>query len=101
MLLLDSTISSLPNGGQNGKENLVKTRLLRWYIVIIFSLFTFTQGGVWNTWGPISDSAQYAFCWENSDIALLANWGPIAYLISACFFAWVLDVKGILNHSVV
>ena len=77
----------------------------RWYVLIMFALFTLTQGGVWNTWGPIADSASFAFGWKPADIALLANWGPIAYLVSSWIFAWILDVKGkcgfcyaIFNH---
>ena len=52
------------------------------------------QGMVWNTWGPISDSAEFAFHWDNATIATMSNWGPIAYILVAFLFAWLMDVKG-------
>lgn len=67
----------------------------RWYVLLVFSLVAAVQGGYWNTWGPIAASTEEAFGWDDADIALLSNWGPIAYIISAVFFAWVIDVKGI------
>ena len=66
----------------------------RWYILILFSLLAGTQGAVWNTFGPISSTAEEAFGWGDSTIALLSNWGPISYLLAGAFFSWVLDVKG-------
>ncbi|OWF51146.1 disrupted in renal carcinoma protein 2-like [Mizuhopecten yessoensis] len=67
----------------------------RWYVLVVFSLVAAIQGGYWNTWGPIAASTEEAFGWDDADIALLSNWGPIAYLISAVFFGWLIDVKGI------
>ncbi|XP_078594876.1 solute carrier family 49 member 4 homolog [Branchiostoma floridae x Branchiostoma japonicum] len=67
----------------------------RWYILALFSLLAATQCMVWNVWGPISDSAKFVFGWQDSDIALLTNWGPIAYIPLAVPFSWLLDVKGL------
>ncbi|XP_062589232.1 solute carrier family 49 member 4-like [Saccostrea cucullata] len=67
----------------------------RWYILILFSLFAFTQGAYWNTWGPIAESSEDALDWEDSDIALFENWGPIGYLVAGFFAAWFADVKGL------
>ncbi|XP_066283698.1 solute carrier family 49 member 4 homolog [Branchiostoma lanceolatum] len=67
----------------------------RWYILALYSILAGTQGSLWNTWGPISDSAKFVFGWRNSDIALLANWGPIAYMVLAVPFSWLMDVKGL------
>ncbi|ESP01117.1 hypothetical protein LOTGIDRAFT_139886, partial [Lottia gigantea] len=67
----------------------------RWYVLMVFSLFTACQYLVWNTWGPISDTAKHAYNWSDSDIALLANWGPIMICITVIFYSWLLDVKGI------
>lgn len=64
----------------------------RWFILAMFSLATATQGGIWSTWGPISKSAEVAFNWTQSDIALLTNWGPIAYLVSAPFLMWLMHM---------
>ena len=66
----------------------------RWYVLIAYSLLAFTQGGLWNTWGPISASTEEAFGWKDTDIALLSNWGPIAYILAAFILSWVVDVKG-------
>ena len=76
----------------SGEEYVVYAR--RWYILILFSLMAGTQGAVWNTWGPISSTAEEAFGWSDSTIALLSNWGPISYLVAGVFFSWALDVKG-------
>ena len=76
----------------SGEEYAVYTR--RWYILILFSLMAGTQGAVWNTWGPISSTAEEVFGWGDSTIALLSNWGPISYLVGGIFFSWALDVKG-------
>ncbi|CAH1264533.1 DIRC2 [Branchiostoma lanceolatum] len=67
----------------------------RWYILGLFSLLAATQCMVWNVWGPISDSAKFVFGWHDSDIALLTNWGPIAYIPLAVPFSWLMDVKGL------
>ncbi|XP_033744145.1 solute carrier family 49 member 4-like [Pecten maximus] len=80
----------------------VKTHVYkrRWYVLLIFSLVAAVQGGYWNTWGPIAASTEEAFGWDDADIALLSNWGPIAYIISAVFFAWVIDCQRYLNTPV-
>lgn len=66
----------------------------RWYVLLLFSLFAFTQGGLWNTWGPIADSSEDAFSLKDADIALFANWGPISYIVGAFASAWMVDKKG-------
>ena len=66
----------------------------RWYILLVFSFSAMIQGGLWNTWGPIAESSEEAFGWTDGDIALFANWGPIAYLIATFPFAWLIDTKG-------
>ncbi|XP_063417712.1 solute carrier family 49 member 4-like [Mytilus trossulus] len=67
----------------------------RWYVLLLFSLFAFTQGGLWNTWGPIADSSEDAFSLKDADIALFANWGPISYIVGAIAAAWMVDNKGL------
>ena len=66
----------------------------RWYILTIFSLIAGVQAAAWNTWGPITGSAEDVFGWSDGTIALLENWGPIAYIVSFLFFSWLMDVKG-------
>uniref|UniRef100_A0A7M4DZI0 Solute carrier family 49 member 4 n=1 Tax=Crocodylus porosus TaxID=8502 RepID=A0A7M4DZI0_CROPO len=66
----------------------------RWLVLLLFSLLGFAQGLVWNTWGPIQNSARRAFGFGGWDIALLVFWGPIGFL--PCFaFMWLLDKKGL------
>nr|KAG5703789.1 hypothetical protein BaRGS_009587 [Batillaria attramentaria] len=67
----------------------------RWYVLFMFSIYSFTQACVWNTFGPISSTSEKVFGWNDGTIALLSNWGPIAYIISGIFFSWMLDVKGL------
>lgn len=67
----------------------------RWYILIVFSLIAGVQAAAWNTWGPIAGSAEDVFGWSDGTIALLENWGPIAYIVSFALFSWLLDVKGV------
>ncbi|XP_072571550.1 solute carrier family 49 member 4 [Paramormyrops kingsleyae] len=66
----------------------------RWLILIIFSLLAFMQGIVWNTWGPIQNSAKHAFGFSDIDIAVLVLWGPIGY-IPWLLFMWLMDKKGL------
>ena len=53
-------------------------------------MLAFTQNMIWNTWGPISNSAEFAFGWNNSTIFLMTNWGPISFILSAFVFSWML-----------
>ncbi|XP_048730578.2 solute carrier family 49 member 4-like isoform X2 [Ostrea edulis] len=72
-----------------------KTYKRRWYVLAVFSSACFIQAAVWNTWGPITQSAEVAFGWKDSQIGMLANWGNIAYIITvfpACYF---MDTKGL------
>ncbi|XP_054827257.1 solute carrier family 49 member 4 [Eublepharis macularius] len=66
----------------------------RWLVLLLFSLLSFAQGLVWNTWGPIQSSARQAFAFSSMDIALLVFWGPIGFV--PCFaFMWLMDKKGL------
>nr|XP_056717414.1 solute carrier family 49 member 4 [Euleptes europaea] len=66
----------------------------RWLVLLLFSLLSFAQGLVWNTWGPIQSSARRAFAFSGMDIALLVFWGPIGF--APCFaFMWLMDKKGL------
>ena len=50
---------------------------------------------MWATWGSIATSTKFAFGWSDHTTALLANLGPIPYVIGAPFFAWLIGNKGI------
>ncbi|XP_046357525.2 solute carrier family 49 member 4 homolog [Haliotis rufescens] len=89
-----TTDITVPNeqGISNEKERLYKSR---WYIVVLFALLAAVQMSVWNTWGPISHTAEAVFGWNDADISLLANWGPITFMLGMPVFAWMMDAKGL------
>lgn len=76
-----------------------RTYKRRWYVLTVFSMACFLQAAVWNTWGPITQSAEVVFGWGDSQIGMLANWGNIAYIFTvfpACYF---MDTKGMQNSD--
>lgn len=75
-------------------DNTCRVYHRRWYILVVFSLIAGLQGCVWNTWGPITGSAEAVYGWTDGTIALLENWGPITYILSFVLFSWLMDVKG-------
>ncbi|XP_029936341.1 solute carrier family 49 member 4 [Myripristis murdjan] len=66
----------------------------RWLVLTLFSLLGFMQGMVWNSWGPIQNSAVHAFGFSKSDIAVLVLWGPVGF-IPWLLFMWLMDKKGL------
>lgn len=65
----------------------------RWFVLTMFSLLGFMQGLVWNTWGPIQNSAKHVFGFTSTDIAVLVMWGPVGFL-PWLLFMWLMDKKG-------
>ncbi|XP_050395918.2 solute carrier family 49 member 4 [Patella vulgata] len=93
-----SSINNQPDDPEDKRTTIthnIQVYKRRWYVLLIFSCFGACQNLIWNAWGPVSDSAKDAFDWNDGDIALLSNWGPIAYLISGIFFSWMIGVKGL------
>ncbi|KAF5903851.1 disrupted in renal carcinoma protein 2-like [Clarias magur] len=66
----------------------------RWLVLTLFSMLAFLQGMVWNTWGPIQNSAKQAFGFSSTDIAILVIWGPVGF-IPWLLFMWLMDKKGL------
>ena len=58
-------------------------------------------GAIWNTWGPIAPAIGPVFSLDDNEIALLANWGPICYLLFVFVAAWLIDVKGLRSAMLV
>ncbi|XP_033625098.1 solute carrier family 49 member 4 homolog [Asterias rubens] len=77
------------------KQTEYKTYKGRWYILAVFSLLGCLQACSWNTWGPIADTAKVVLDWDNGDIALLSNWGPIAFVLAGFYVSYLLLVKGL------
>ena len=59
------------------------------------------QGNCWNTFGPIADTAQSLFGWTPDQIAMMPNWGPIAYIPTSLFWAWLMERHGLGSHRFV
>ena len=66
----------------------------RWYILVVTCALSTLGGWVYNTWGPITEPAKLVFRWSNGNIALLANWTNIGYLLACLPASWMLDEKG-------
>ena len=83
---------------------------------MIFSLFTMWQCAVWNTWGPLADTAKKVidtlllkcviaihnllktFGWSNGTMVLFNLWGIIAFFIFSPPTAYLLSIS--LRYSV-
>jgi len=65
----------------------IKLYWQRWYILLIFSIYTMHNCAVWNTWGPIADSAKKVYSWTDKTLTVFSLWGvvdfPIFFLPSA------------------
>ncbi|XP_046573353.1 solute carrier family 49 member 4 homolog [Haliotis rubra] len=67
----------------------------RWYVLMVFSFAALLQAAVWNTFGPIAQSAKAVFGWSDANIGMLNNWGNIVYIVFMFPVAWLMDVKGL------
>ena len=76
----------------NAGETVVYKR--RWYILTVYCCVCALQGVLYNTWGPIQDTARAVYRWDDYVIDLIAAWGCIAFCLTMVPFAWLMDVKG-------
>lgn len=55
------------------------------------------QGWIWNTYGPIALTVESpdVFNWDDSNIAWMANWGAVTYILTCLPYAWLLDNLGL------
>ena len=53
------------------------------------------QDAVWNTFGPIVNSVQYAYGWSDATVAMMANWGTITFVIIVFPLCWLLETAGL------
>ncbi len=97
-----SELTTTTSGLQHkSKEAVCVTYKRRWYLVVLFGLVGGSQGLIWNTWGPLYLSANIVYGWTEADIALMTNYGPIDFVLSAFIFSWILDVKGLRMASLI
>ena len=61
----------------------------------MFALSSFVQNIVWNTWGPIAQSAKEVFGWSDGQIGMLPNFANIAYIVTAFPASYFMDEKGL------
>ncbi|XP_071103050.1 solute carrier family 49 member 4 homolog [Haliotis cracherodii] len=73
----------------------IKSYKSRWYVLVVFSYAALLQTGLWNTFGPIAQSAKAVFGWTDANIGMLNNWGNIMNVVFMFPMAWLLDVKGL------
>ena len=78
--------------GADKSATTVYTR--RWYLLLLFSLVALIQTLIWATWGPISQSAEAAFSWDDSNIAMCVWMGNVPFALFCIPLAWLMDHKG-------
>lgn len=94
----------IENPGQNEQDRLitgqgaVKVYKRRWYVLGVFSLLNTIQGTMWNTWGPISDSAILVFGWSDAEIGLFATLGNLTNCLTVFFASYMMDVFGMCDY---
>lgn len=76
-------------------QNKCKVYKRRWYILVVFSIVASLNNLIWNTWGPIQGTSQVVFDWDSTTITLLADWGPISFVVAVVPMCWLMDVKGL------
>lgn len=75
-------------------HNKCKVYKRRWYILVVFSIVASLNNLIWNTWGPIQGAAQVVYGWDSTTITLLADWGPISFVVAVVPMCWLMDMKG-------
>ena len=96
----DEQSLKLPNSFNKSypHSNEVKVYKTRWYILSMYCLIAILQNIMWNTWGPIQATARAVYDWDDYVIDLMAAWGCITFCIAMLPFAWIMDVKGMVNN---
>lgn len=101
--LLNDSVSggSLESIDRGEKEPLVGTRVTatavytrRWYLLLLFSLCCMLWTLIWATWGPIAQSAEAAFSWDDSNIALFLWVGNVPFAALCIPYSWLMDHRG-------
>eukprot|EP00660_Eupelagonema_oceanica_P016374 gene16374-19372_t len=95
-LLVPPSGNGVPANDAGGEFRPVRQR---WWILFVVSAICATQGGMWSNFGPISAAVEPLLGWSDGTIALLANWGPICYLLAFLPFAWLLNERGLRGSA--
>ena len=70
------------------------TSKARWYILFIISSYAALQYCIWNTFGPIASSIKKSFNWDNGDVATLANWDTLIFILLSLQVCWLIEKRG-------
>jgi hypothetical protein len=62
---------------------------MRWWVLVLFSLFSAMQGLNWAIPGPVADATSSVYGWSADATSLLVNLGPIAFLPLSIPCAWL------------
>ena len=73
----------------------------RYYCLFVVTFVSALQGGIWANFGPIAEAVKPLYGWDDGQIALLANWGPIMYLVGIAPSLWLIDTHGLKAACVV
>jgi len=82
----DATIPNLPG---------YKLYWSRWWILIVFSLFTMMQSCIWITFSPITTPSMNAYGTSLFEINMLVGMGALAYFPCSIPTSWLIDKKGL------
>jgi FLVCR family MFS transporter len=67
----------------------------RWWIMAVFCFVCCEQSMIWNTWGPIAESSEIVFGWNDGNVALVTNLANISYMFLVIPMCMVMDTKGL------
>ena len=73
----------------------------RWYILALWCAVGFTNFEIWNTWGPIQDTAKFVFDWNTAQISWLVNMGLITLILLPPFFVYIIRHFGLRPAMVI
>ena len=92
---VEPTHDSLLSSVQSGSVALsIDVYARRWYVLAVFSLFGFMQGGLVDVYAVIAESAEVAFNWTDAQTSLMQYWIYICYVIAIFPSCWLTDKKG-------
>ena len=83
-----------PCCAQSQDTVITNTYKVRWYILTMFTMFSFMQGELTISWTVIAQSVEAAFGWTDSTLSLMQDWLYITYLLAIVPFAWLMEKKG-------
>lgn len=63
-------------------------------MLAVFSFSCFMQTLIWNTWGPIAQSAKTVYGWSDGTIGLIPSLGNIACMCTVLLNCYFMDEKG-------